>query len=202
MSLAAAIGLGPDWMEKSEGKKNFARTAIAAEMGEAWIENDPDLGKPKALDGNVGRGASGWIPVLEWLGEHAVDGFIGFTASEAVRASVRRIRERLQEAKDSGHGPLVSRGLAAALAMEHVFENTDETQVLHVEFVQEPSFLGGRPPTEPSYTGLEPWIVSLVNGSRRIRYVLVVAPDGDIRGCTASPAGEFDSMFGLLPPTE
>jgi hypothetical protein len=202
MSLAAAIGLGPEWMEKSESKKDLARTAIAAGMGESWLEGDPELVKPKVLDGSIGRGASGWIPVLEWLGEHAVDGFIGFAAGEAARVSIRRIRERLQEATASGHRPMVSRGLAAALAMEHVFETTDETQVLHVEFAQEPSFLGGRPPTEPSYTGLEPWIVSLVNGSRRIRYVLVVAPDGDIRGCITSPAGEFDYMFGLLPPTE
>jgi hypothetical protein len=202
MSLAAAIGLGPEWMEKSEGKKNFARTAIAEEMGEVWLESDSDLKKPKVLDGSRGRGAAGWIPVLEWLGEHAVDGFIGFAASEAARVSIRRIRERLREAKDSGHPPMVSRGLAAALAMEHVFENTDEIHVLHVEFAQEPSVLGGRLPSETSYTGLEPWIVSLVNGSRRIRYVLVVAPDGDINGCITSPAGEFDSMFGLLPPTE
>lgn len=86
--------------------------------------------------------------------------------------------------------------------MEYVFEETDERQVLHVEAVQEPSVLGGRPPSELSYTGLEPWIVSLVNGSRKTRYVLVVSPEGDIEGCITAPAGEFDYMFGLLPPTE
>ncbi len=97
---------------------------------------------------------------------------------------------------------MVSRGLAATLAMEHVFETTDETEVLHVEVVQEPSVLGGRPPSETSYTGLEPWIVSLVNGSRRTRYVLVVSAEGDIEGCILVAAGEFEPMFGLLPPTE
>lgn len=129
-------------------------------------------------------------------------GLVGLAAGQAAREGIRRIREKIREAKASGHGPLVSRGLAAALATEHVFESTDETQVLHVEFAQEPSVLGGRAPTETSYTGLEPWIISLVNGSRRIRYVLVVAPDGDVQGCIMAPAGEFDPMFGLLRPTE
>ncbi len=97
---------------------------------------------------------------------------------------------------------MVSRGLAAAVAMEHVFEVTSETQVLDVEFAQEPSVLGGRPPPETSYTGLEPWIVSLVNGSRRTRYIVIVAPDGEVGGFIAVSAGEFEPMFGLLPPTE
>ncbi len=97
---------------------------------------------------------------------------------------------------------LVSRGLAAFLAMEHVFETTDESGVLNVEFVQEPSLLGGRPPSEMSYTGLEPWIVSLVNGSRKSRYVLVVSPEGEIQGCIVAKAGKFDPMYGLLPPVE
>jgi hypothetical protein len=60
--------------------------------------------------------------------------------------------------------------------MQHVIEQTYETEILNVEFVEEPSVLGGRPPPETSYTGLEPWIVSVVNGSRKTRYVLVVSP--------------------------
>ncbi len=86
--------------------------------------------------------------------------------------------------------------------MEHVFEATDETEVLNVEFVQEPSVLGGRSPSETSYTGLEPWIVSLVNGSRRMRYVLVVSAEGEIQGLVTAKAGELDPIYGLLPPVE
>jgi hypothetical protein len=71
-----------------------------------------------------------------------------------------------------------------------------------VEFVQEPSSLGGRRPTETSYTGLEPWVVSLVNEPRRMRYILVVSAEGEIEGCIAVEAGPFEAMFGLLPPTE
>jgi hypothetical protein len=202
MRPALAVGLGPDWMERSEEKGDFAKAAISSEFGKSWLDSDPDLGRVKVLKGTQGRGAAGWIPVVEWLGLHAAGGLVGLGASQAARAGIRRIRERIRQAKASNRRPLVSRGLAAFLAMEHVFETTDETQILHVEFAQEPSVLGGRSPTEPSYTGLEPWIVSLVNGSRRTRYVLVVSAEGDIEGCTTVPAGEFEPMFGLLPPTE
>lgn len=202
MRPALAIGLGLESMEPSEGKRDFAKTAISSELGKSWLEDDPDLGHVTAVNGSQGRGAAGWIPVIEWLGLHGAGGLVGLGASQAARAGIRRIRERIQQAKASNHRPLVSRGLAATLAMEHVFETTDETLVLNVEFAQEPSVLGGRPPSETSYTGLEPWIISLVNASRRIRYVAVVAPDGDIHGCIISPAGEFDYMFGLLPPTD
>jgi hypothetical protein len=117
-------------------------------------------------------------------------------------AGFRRIRDRLEEARAGKQRVLVSRGLAASFAMQHVFETTGEAGILNVEFCQEPSVLGGRAPTETTYTGLEPWIVSLVNGSRKTRYVLVVSPEGDVEGCIVAPAGEFDYMFGLLPRVE
>ncbi len=88
------------------------------------------------------------------------------------------------------------------LAMEHVFETTDETDVLQIEFAHEPSSLAGRPLSETSYTGIEPWIVSLVNGSRKTRYVLAVSPEGDIEGCIATPVGAFEAMYSPLSPKE
>lgn len=97
---------------------------------------------------------------------------------------------------------MVSRGLAALLAMEHVFETTDETDVLQVEFAHEPSSLAGRPLTETSYTGIEPWIVSLVDGSRKTRYLVAVGPEGDVEGCVATPVGAFEAMYSPLPPPE
>lgn len=204
MRPALAIQMmGPKWRERAEERyKDAARLAIGSELGEDWLQPDPDLGKVKALNGSHGRGASGWIPVLEWLGLQAAGGIVGLGAAEGARAGIRRIREKIREARQDDHRPLVSRGLAAFLAMEYVFENTEEREVLHVEVAQEPSVLGGRPPSETSYTGLEPWIVSLVNGPRKTRYVLVVSPEGDIDGCITAAMGEFDYMFGLLPPTD
>jgi hypothetical protein len=179
-----------------------AKDAIASDFGEGWLGRDDDLGAVKAVDGVRGRGAAGWIPVLEWLELQSAGTLVGLGVAEAARAGIRHIRDRIKQARDKDHRVLVSRGLAAFLAMEHVFETTNETEVLNVEFVQEPSVLGGRPPSETSYTGLEPWIVSLVNGSRRMRYVLVVSAEGEIQGMTAAEAGEFDPVYGLLPPLD
>jgi hypothetical protein len=175
-----------------------AKDAIASDLGKEWLARDADLGEVKAVDGVRGRGAAGWIPVLEWLGLQVA----ALGVAEGLRTGIRRVRDKIREAKDKDHRVLVSRGLAALLAMEHVFEATEESEVLNVEFVQEPSILGGRPPSETSYTGLEPWIVSLVNGSRRMRYVLVVSAEGDVQGMTAAEAGKFDPVYGLLPPVD
>ena len=196
MRPALAIGFGGRWREESESRSGVAKDAIVSDLGEEWLARDAALGEVKAVDGVRGRGAAGWIPVLEWLGlQVAALGVAG-----GIRAGIRRVRDRIKEATEKDHRVLVSRGLAALLAMEHVFETTKETEVLSVEFVQEPSVLGGRPPSETSYTGLEPWIVSLVNGSRRMRYVLVVSAEGEVQGMASAEAGKLDPMYGLLPP--
>lgn len=196
MRPALAIQFGGQWRERSETRSGVAKEAITSDLGAEWLERDVDLGDVKAIDGVRGRGAAGWIPVLEWVGLQVA----GLGVAEALRAGIRRARNKMKQAEDGNHRVLVSRGLAALLAMEHVFETTDEAEVLNVEFVQEPSVLGGRPPSETSYTGLEPWIVSLVNGSRRIRYVLVVSAEGEIQGLVTAEAGELDPHYGLLPP--
>jgi len=196
MRPALALRFGGHWREESETRSGVAEDAIASDLGEEWLASDAALGAVTVVDGVRGRGAAGWIPVLEWLGLQVA----GLGVAEALRTGIRRVRDKINEAKAKDHRVLVSRGLAALLAMEHVFETTNETEVLNVEFAQEPSVLGGRPPSETSYTGLEPWIVSLVNGSRRMRYVLVVSPEGEIQGMAAAEAGKLDPMYGLLPP--
>jgi hypothetical protein len=201
MRPAVAIQVGREWSERSEHEDGVAPTALTVEFGEGWLEDDADIGELRVLDGVRGRGAATWIPILEWLGLHAAGGVVGLGASQLAREGIRRIRDRVRAARSSGHKVMVSRGLAAVLATEHVFETSDETEILQTEFVQEPSGIGGRPPSETSYTGLEPWIVSLVNESRRTRYLLVVGPEGDIEGCIRAPMGLFEAMYGLLPPT-
>jgi hypothetical protein len=101
---------------------------------------------------------------------HAAGGVVSYGAGWATREVIRRIRNKIEEARSSEHRVMVSKGLAAALAAEHVFEMTNETDVLHAEFVHEPSSLAGRPITETSYTGIEPWIVPL----NRLRKLVVV----------------------------
>jgi hypothetical protein len=202
MRPALAIRVGHDWVDRSEREAGVARRAIVAELGEGWIAADSDIGEVIVLDGVQGRGAAAWIPVVEWLGVHAAGGVVGLGAGQIAREGIRRIWAKIREARSGEYRVMVSRGLAALLAMEHVFETTDETELLQVEFAREPSSLAGRSLTETSYTGIEPWIVSLVNGSRKTRYLLALSPEGDIEGCVATPVGAFEAMYSLLPPPE
>lgn len=191
MRPAFAVRVGREWMEKSEGESGVARCAITAEFGESWVADDPDFGEVTVLDGVQGRGAAAWIPVIEWLGFQAAGGVVGLGAGQAAK----RTWAKIKEARSAGHRVMVSRGLAAAFAIEHVLEETNETGVISAEFVHEPSSLAGRPLSETSYTGFEAWIVSLVNESRTMRYLLVVSPEGDIEGCVGVPMGEFEATF-------
>lgn len=154
------------------------------------------------LDGVQGRGAANWIPVIEWLGDKAGGGLVGLAVGKAALAGIERIRTKIQQVRSGEHRVMVSRGLAARLAADHVFSTTDEAAVLQVEFAEEPSLLAGRPVTEVSYTGIEPWIISLVDEARTIRYLLTVGPEGDVQGYLATPMGKFEGMFSPLPPTE
>lgn len=160
------------------------------------------MGEISVLDGVQGRGAASWIPIIEWLGDKAGGGLVGLAVSKAALAGIERIRTKIEEARSGGRRVMVSRGLAVRLAADHVFATTEETGVLQVEFAEEPSSIAGRPVTETSYTGFEPWIVSLVNESRKTRYLLTVDPEGGIQGCFPTPMGEFEAMFSPVPQAE
>ena len=188
-------------MHRAErGEQGAAEAAVRSLLGDEWLDDDPDLGEVTAIDGVQGRGAAGWIPVLEWIGDAAGQGLVGFTVASGVHAAVQRIRDKLKGARSNGRRMLVSRGLAAALAVDYVFEHTGETRVLDVEAADEPSAFGGRERSETSYTGLEPWIVILVTRDRAQRYLVGVSASGEVHGLVIMPMGAFDGMFGLLPP--
>lgn len=199
MRPAFAVQVGLEWRERSEKERGVARRAISAEFGDAWVGDSDGM---KVLDGVQGRGAAGWVPVLEWLGVQAAGGVISYGAGQAAGEIAKRIWAKVREARSAGHRVMVSRGMAAMLAIEHVLLETDESEVLTAEFVHEPSALAGRPVTETSYTGFEIWVVSLVNKSRTTRYLLAVSPDGEIEGCVPIPMGEFEAMFSPVPPSE
>jgi len=82
-----------------------------------------------------------------------------------------------------------------SLRAAHVAEEFRETGSLLVEAVEEPSSIAGWEVTKLSYVGLEPWIVLLRNEDERVRYVVVVMPDGTISGALRVPFLPFESMF-------
>ena len=199
---AFAIQVERDWIDKSEREAGVARRAVSTEFGDDWAADDPDMGEILVLDGAQGRGAAGWIPIVEWLGDKAGGGLVGLVVGKAALAGIARIRTKIEEARSDGRRVMVSRGLAIRLAAEHVLTATDETGVLQVEFANEPSSMAGKPVTETSYTGIEPWIISLVNESWKTRYLLTVGPEGDVQGCLATPMGKLEAVFSPPAPTE
>lgn len=202
-TMRPSIGLvaGEDMAVRAErGERDVARTAFSTLVGPWIMESHPELGEGRLVDGAVGRGAAGWMPVLEWFLEISAAGVVGAAAWEAVRHASREARAVLDRIRGESKARFyVSRGLAALLAVEDVTQSGSEAGPLDIEAVEEPWTIGGDPPPEWNYVGVEPWIVLLVNRDRTARYVVVVRPDGTIAGRLRVEMGEFEGFFSRIP---
>lgn len=160
---------------------------------------DPVLGRALAHDGSIGRGASAWVPVVEWVGTNAAAGLLGALADRTATRMVAWLRNRMKDRRESATPILVSRGMAGRLAGEHVAGTFGDDGPLIVEAVEEPSAVMGAPVTETSYVGVEPWLVLLRNEERRIRYFVVVGPGGDIMAAAKTPFVEHEDYYLRAP---
>jgi hypothetical protein len=179
---------------------------VRAEYG-AWLldEEDPTLGKATLVRGEIGRGASAEMAVVEWLLEPIVKGVIQWVGVKAVKRVWQRARtgEEGETPTDEADTPkprsvLVNRGTAILLAAAAVQETFGEEGELALEAAEEPSAIAGRPTMEPNYVGLEPWVVLLRSQDARTRYVVVVEAHGDILGCLKTPMNEWESLYFYL----
>jgi hypothetical protein len=193
-AIAIAVGEYPDGGDAEE--------IVRSDVGDWILAEQPELGAAAAVDGSQGRGASAWIPVVQWLGEAIANNVVDISVGYALAKTVSRLKDwantRNTEGKPGRFN--VSRGAAAALAAADVAEQFGEEGPLEVEAVEEPSNIAGQPATEFSYVGLEPWIVLLRNMIEQVRYVIVVLPDGSIAGRLRVPFLEFEA--GYLPLSE
>ena len=64
-----------------------------------------------------------------------------------------------------------------------------------IESIEEPSSIAQAPFMELSYTGIEPWIVIAVDRSNLNRHIIVVSPEGDIRGHLQVSLEEWESTY-------
>lgn len=158
-----------------------------------------DLGAGRAVDSSYGRGASDWVPVVEWAASALVGGVIGNAAWDALKKTASEIRDLTEQLREREVGFLVSRGTAGLLAIDHVLRTGDETDVLDVEAVEEPSALNGGQAHELNYVGIEPWLVSLINADRSGRYVIAVSPDGSIAGALKLQISELERAYLGVP---
>lgn len=157
------------------------------------------LGEARAVDAFYGRGAAGWVPVVEWTMQAVVGGVIGNVAWDALKRGARELRELTEPLRERQVDFLVSRGTAALLAIDHLLRSGHETAILDVEAVEEPSALKGGPPLELNFVGIEPWLVSLVNASRSARYIVAISPSGQIGGVLRLAVGEIERHYLRIP---
>ena len=156
---------------------------------------DPVLGTPDAENGSSGTGAEMWAVVLIWMGA----GVVGNATWDVIKATARKLRERVDQARGGHYAQQVSAGAARLLAIDHVLATyTDEAGPLDTEFIEEPSRLsrGGTLATM-SYAAVEPWIVALVSASQSFRYTVVVMPDGTIGNAMRVPLTRAERVMGV-----
>jgi hypothetical protein len=194
---AIAIGFGGEY---ADGEGVVARDALREAVGGWVLDEQPELGRGRPFDGSAGRGAEGWVAVVQWAAEAVADNIVDIAIGYALARTIGRLRDRKQEREREGKflNIEVSRGTAAALAAADVAEHFGEPGPLEVEAVEEPSGIAGYEVSELSYTGLEPWIVLLRNMQAEVRYIVVVLPDGTVAGRLKVPFLEFEAGY-LLP---
>lgn len=185
-------------IRRERGETAVGETAAMALVGERSLEDHVALGRPIVVDGSIGRGASSWIPVIEWSLEVIGTAMAGNAAWDGTKWAARVFRERVDSARRR-NPILVSRGAAALLAVDHVSDHVGALGPLSVESVLEPSAFNGDPPTELSYTGIEPWLVCVSDESKGHRYVVAVQADGTVIGTIAVPVDDLQRMFSEFP---
>ena len=172
---------------------------VRSRDGDWLLEPDADPGEPRYSVGETGRGTSGTTAIIEWIGATAGGGIVGNVAYGGPKAAARRAAAVLKCIRDETETHIgTTRGMAALVAVDVVVERHGEAERLDVEAVEQPSTMGGEVPPETNHLAVEPWVALLVNESRTVRYVVVVAPDGSIRGTLATPMGEFEALWSSI----
>lgn len=185
-----------EWTEHNA--KVEGSSALSRDIGDWVLEEQEELGQGEVVGSTIGRGASGVAAALEFVGQYALGGVISVSAGLAWKRFLEKVRRSRQDHERPRI--LVSRGAAAYLAAAEVAERFGGEGELVVEAVEEPSSIAGHDVSELSYTGIEPWIVLLRRDKALRRYVVVVAPDGEIDGAIETPMREWEPGYLQPPP--
>ena len=196
MAILSRSG-GRDRYDAEHGDTGDAFDVVQDAFGSAAPGRDA-LGEPNIVQGAVGRGASAWTPVIEWMVNVGIPAMWPAAAWEAIRFAARRARDLVADLRDREARFLVNRAYAALLATEHLLDEGAEDGIIDVLAVEEPSSLGGRSLTEINYVGADPWIVLLLNEGRTSRYIVAVSAEGSILGAIRLPVTDAERPY--LPP--
>jgi hypothetical protein len=181
-----------EWPTPGEQRAGSER-ALRDHVGDWLFEEQNELGAASPVAGSYGRGAAGFAAVAEFVAQWAAAGVISTAAGMAFKHVWRRAIDSLEQRERPGL--VVSLGAAAALAAAEVAERYAENGPLEIEAVEEPSSIAGQSVSELSYVGVEPWIVFLRRREQNVRYLVVVAPGGEVLGSLQTPMGEFEHIY-------
>lgn len=181
-----------------DGDRGDAMARVASALGEK-PGDDPDLGRPKVVDGSYGRGADSWTAVLEWTISAAGQGIVGLIATAPIIAAARRYDAIKKRMRQRGASYLVNRAGALLIALDDAAEEAPSESRLWLESAEEMSTVAGRPITEHGYVGADSWLVFLVDVDRALRYVRIVSPDGEIAGRTSTSLNDLERLYLPAP---
>jgi hypothetical protein len=198
--VGLALPAGEEYMRRVEsGERGLAEWVIRDALGES-PGDEAGLGGVTAIDGSVGRGAAGWCAVAEWSANAIGTGIVGGVAwVSAVRAG-RWLQEKINELRGNEKHPMVSRGGAILLAVNHVLAETSEEGPLGAEAAEDPISMTGDAPAEAGYAGIEPWLISLVNAELTTRYVVAISAAGEPLSLMQMPMTEAEKLYSRLGP--
>lgn len=196
--LAILSGEGGADRSGSDGDTGDAAAQVASAFGER-LEPDSELGTPRIGDAAYGRGASGWTAVVEWTVNAAGQGVVGTLAAAPIVVAAKRFSAYWAQASDRGAKVFVNRGGACLIALSDVVQYTAASERLWLEAAEEMSSVVGRPLSELNHVGADPWLVTLVDPERRIRYVRVLGPDGTIKLRGEIPLSELEALYLPVP---
>ena len=220
----APTGLGQKWDLNREGSRHTLRPAVAfgaagldglpdvgalkkfvESQGAGWLLGEQDaLGEGHLVNGGIGRGAEGDAVVVEWLFEPVTRGLIELAVVLAAKRVLDGLREVLQKKpkRKRQPRPFISRGMAVLAAAAEIASEHDGDGPFEFEAAEEPRSIAGEEISELSYTGLDPWVVMLLNRERKTRYVAVVDPYGTVLSVLASRIGKWEMAYLPAPAYE
>ena len=196
--FAVLCGEGGSDPSGYDGDSGDAMARVASALGDE-LRNDNQLGRPFVRDASYGRGAAGWTAVVEWTLEAAAQGVVGLIATAPIVAAARRYVALKRHMAQRGATVLINRAGAALVAAEDVARDAPSDSKLWLESAEEMSAAAGRPLTELSYVGADPWLVFVVDLDRNLRYVRIVSPSGDIVGRTTTSPNELERLYLPAP---
>jgi len=176
-----------------DGDTGDARARIVSALGGEPGPLD-GLGKPSIGNASYGRGAAGWIAVVEWGSGALASGVVGNAAYDSLKSAARAFARVVRTTRERDARVLVNGTGAALIAAADLVEVVPDSD-FYVEATQEFAAVAGHSPTEPNPVGVEPWLVVIVDLTCERRWIYVITVTGEIATKTSVAISELELLY-------